>query len=64
MNEYDVNIDFDEASKLWRQNKISNNQGFFEYVCGAICKNGEKCKRKTECGKKCHLHKKQNKFYK
>ena len=28
---YDVNIDFDEASRQWRKNKIHNGEGFFCY---------------------------------
>ena len=62
MSKYEVNIDFDAASKSWRENKISNNKGFFHYRCGTICKNGEKCKIKTECGKKCYFHNKKKKI--
>ena len=28
---YDVDIDFDEASKEWRKNKISLGGGLFQY---------------------------------
>ena len=28
---YDVSIDFDEASKQWRKNKIHMGEGFFKY---------------------------------
>ena len=28
---YEVNIDFDEASKAWRKNKIENGNGTFIY---------------------------------
>ena len=58
MNEYEVNIDFDEASKEWRKNKLLDKNGNFYYVCGTICKNGKKCRNKTACGKKCHKHNK------
>jgi hypothetical protein len=27
------NIDFEEASKLWRKNKISLGKGYFKYKC-------------------------------
>jgi len=28
---YDVNIDFDDASKQWRENKIYLGEGIFKY---------------------------------
>ena len=28
---YEVNIDFDESSKAWRENKIENDNGTFIY---------------------------------
>jgi len=28
---YNVNIDFDYASKMWRKNKIHIGYGYFEY---------------------------------
>jgi hypothetical protein len=31
MNEFSVNIDFDEASKAWRSNKKSVGNGMFTY---------------------------------
>ena len=30
---FEVNIDFDEASKAWTQNKISYGGGMYRYVC-------------------------------
>ena len=30
---YEVNIDFDEASKAWRSNKKSIGNGSYKYVC-------------------------------
>jgi hypothetical protein len=38
-----VNIDFDEASRAWRQNKTCKGQCHFRYRCGHIKKNGEPC---------------------
>ena len=34
--ELEVNIDFDEASKLWRANKRQITPGFFLYTCNYI----------------------------
>ena len=31
--EYEVNIDFDGASKAWRSNKLSIGNGSYRYVC-------------------------------
>jgi len=40
--EYEVNIDFDEASAAWKANKKSTGGGCYRY----ICKHGNKnCKR-------------------
>ena len=30
---YEVNIDFDEASKAWKQNKLSIGNGSYRYLC-------------------------------
>jgi hypothetical protein len=46
MSLYDVNIDFDEASKMWRQNKKHIGNGVFKYICCAINKNGLPCNNK------------------
>jgi hypothetical protein len=35
-------VDFDEASKAWRENKKSIGNGSFKYICCAD-KNGKKC---------------------
>jgi len=37
-----VDVDFDEASKAWRENKKSIGNGSFKYICCAD-KNGKKC---------------------
>ena len=46
--------DVDEASKLWRSNKIvdykcNGLRGSFTYCCGFIKKNGEPCKGPPKC---------------
>lgn len=54
---YEVNIDFDEASRCWKINKSSLGNGTYKYVCGAITKSGNKCKNHPNC----KLHNKQYK---
>ena len=56
---YDVNIDFDQASKMWRNNKITIGNGSFKYICSALCKTGKKCRNKPLKNKQvCHIHNK------
>lgn len=43
--EYDVNIDFDEASSAWKANKRSIGGGCYRYICEAITGSGNKCKK-------------------
>lgn len=57
MIELNVDIDFDKASEAWRENKIPIGNGTFKYVCGAIRKDGGKCRNKPCKGKQgCYLH--------
>ena len=44
---YEVNIDFDEASKAWMANKKSIGNGHYKYIC-TVEKNG------SICGKSCY----------
>ena len=46
--EYEVNIDFDEASREWKSNKKSTKNGCYKYVCIQITKSGNQCKRESE----------------
>ena len=56
---YKVDIDFDEASRVWRQNKIHIGHGSFRYICGYMTQKGENCKNKPSCRNgRCHIHKK------
>ena len=67
MLELVVDIDFDNASNMWRANKTSIGNGSFKYVCGALRKDGGKCLNKPSKGNQCcHLHanKKMNKMNK
>lgn len=45
---YEVNIDFDEASRAWKSNKKSIGNGQYKYVCSHYKKDG------TTCGKVCY----------
>jgi hypothetical protein len=54
---YDVNIDFDEASRLWNSNKKKKHSGCYEYVCGKQLQNGEFCKKKIKNSVFCFIHK-------
>jgi len=36
-------IDFDEASKAWKMNKISKRNGMYVYACEEIKRDGCKC---------------------
>ena len=56
---YKVDIDFDEASHVWRENKLHIGHGSFRYICGYLTQKGEKCKNKPSCRNgRCHMHKK------
>jgi|LakMenE09Jun09ns_1017247.scaffolds.fasta_scaffold02585_3 hypothetical protein len=57
---YEVNIDFDEASNSWKQNKKSIGNGQYKYICSKDKINGTKCGR--VCYKNtefCWLHRNQ-----
>ena len=46
MSDYESGIDFDEASREWRKNKVHIGNGMFKYVCGALKADGKNnCKR-------------------
>jgi hypothetical protein len=54
---YEVNIDFDEASREWKSNKKQTTNGCYKYICIQITKSGNQCKRESEKGCnfcKCH----------
>jgi hypothetical protein len=58
-------IDFDEASKCWRENKKSIGNGMYTYKCCALTKEGKPCKReamKAVGAKTCNSHK-NSKYY-
>lgn len=41
----DNTIDFDEASKEWRKNKVCLGNGYFAYRCNYIHSNGKHCNK-------------------
>ena len=40
---YEVNIDFDEASKAWKANKKSIGNGSYKYLCSKLSKYNTNC---------------------
>lgn len=44
----EINIDFDESSKAWRNNKNYMGKGNFHYRCCYIKSNGNRCPKSTE----------------
>ena len=46
--ELEVNIDFDDASNAWKQNKKYMGNGTYKYICPNLKKDG------TTCGKSCY----------
>jgi len=56
---YEVNIDFDEASRMWKFNKKTMGNGTYKYICCALNKSGVKCGRQIVCETKyCTTHNK------
>jgi hypothetical protein len=54
---YSIDIDFDEASKEWKKNKIKLDNGCYKYICGKTTKTGKKCKNKRKNDSEyCFLH--------
>ena len=45
---YQVNIDFDEASKCWRKNKKLIGNGCYKYICLHKTEIEKPCKRNPE----------------
>ncbi len=55
---YSVDIDFDEASRVWKLNKRSKGNGCYDYICQGITKKNKKCIRKCLIGSQyCNWHK-------
>ena len=47
-----MEIDFDEASAAWRENKKHLGNGWFAYKCVYIHSNGKQCNKAVEDSKK------------
>lgn len=45
INREEVNIDFEEASDCWLQNKKKRKNGDYGYLCNFTQKNGKQCNR-------------------
>jgi len=53
----EVNIDFDEASKIWKSNKRSIGNGSYKYVCSKKGKHNKFCNLKCLPGEDyCKTH--------
>jgi hypothetical protein len=56
---YEVDIDFDEASRMWKLNKKQIGNGSYKYICCVLNKSGKKCGRQIVCETKyCTTHNK------
>ena len=56
--ELEVNIDFDDASVSWKQNKKYSGNGMYKYICPCITKKGNKCGKATwKDEETCYIHK-------
>ena len=54
---YKIDIDFDAASKAWRENKKKCDNCCFEYICIAKTKRGYPCRNKPcEKSNYCRIH--------
>lgn len=54
---FEVDIDFDEASKYWNANKKKTGNGTYKYVCGKLLKTGKFCKQNRQSGREfCSMH--------
>lgn len=55
---FEVIIDFDEASNIWKSNKKSTGNGCYKYICSKKTKAGNCCKRESLMGYDyCNIHK-------
>jgi len=57
LNEHEVEIDFDQASRLWMANKRRLKNGMYRYICCSIMKTGKRCQRKpVRNNAHCRIH--------
>lgn len=58
---YEVDIDFDEASRMWEYNKKRTGFGSYKYICCELNKSGIKCGRHiVDDTKYCRTHNKKH----
>ena len=54
---YNINIDFDDSSKAWRENKLSIGNGNFRYLCKKRGRNNNLCIKNCLKGEEyCYIH--------
>jgi hypothetical protein len=59
LEQYTVDIDFDDASTVWKLNKKSTGNGTYKYICVKIAKTGKQCKNDSLRGcEYCRYHNK------
>jgi hypothetical protein len=59
---FNVEIDFDDASKAWKSNKKSIGNGSYKYICTQKLKNGNSCSLQCLSGEiYCKTHLKMSK---
>lgn len=64
VHDYDTisNINFDEASESWKQNKKSIGNGMYKYICQVVNnKNTLCCKTVYKDSEYCWIHRSKNK---
>ena len=60
--EFDINIDFDDASKQWRENKIYVGNGEFRYKCCYVSIKNVGCSNQSQpYSQLCKTHNKTSK---
>ena len=43
--ELKIDINFDEASSLWKANKKAMGNGMYRYICGRVSQKGKVCQK-------------------
>ena len=60
--DYISNINFDEASEAWKQNKKSIGNGMYKYICQSVTTNKKVCcKTVYKDSEYCWIHRNKNK---
>ena len=57
--ELEININFDEASAMWNDNKKKMKNGCYAYICGKTLQTGKLCQNKRiNSEENCRIHNK------